>query len=104
MFGPSGRHDTIVGLLLRSRLCQKEPFSLSLWCFIYNLNFVYYSRLQNKHTPTLINVLTFFQGLQPRPIERRLHSGFHETEMQIWAGQNFLAAHIVAPNGQHVLS
>ena len=29
-----------------------------------------YSRVWNKHTPTLINFLTFFQGLQP-------YSGLH---------------------------
>ena len=40
----------------------------------------------------------------PRPIERRLESVFHKTEMKIWAGQNFLAAHIEFPKGQHVLS
>ena len=35
------------------------------------------------------------QTTNPRPIERRLDSVFHKTEMKIWAGQNFLAAHIV---------
>ena len=40
----------------------------------------------------------------PRPIERRLVSVFHETEMKIWAGQTFLAARIVLLNWQHFLS
>jgi len=40
----------------------------------------------------------------PRPIERQLESVFHTTEMKIWAGQNFLAAHTESPNGQHVMS
>ena len=31
---------------------------------------IYYSRVQNKHTPMLINFLTFFQGLRP-------YSGLH---------------------------
>ena len=39
-----------------------------------------------------------------RPIERPLESVFHKTEMKIWVGQNFLAAHIVYLKGQHVLS
>ena len=43
---------------------------------------------------TLIPPLTH----TPRPIERRLVSVFHETEMKIWAGQIFLAAHTVLPN------
>ena len=36
--------------------------------------------------------------VQPRPIERRLVSVFHKTEMKIWAGQTFLAAHTALPN------
>ena len=35
---------------------------------------------------------------RPRQIERPLVSVFHETEMKIWAGQIFLAAHTVLPN------
>ena len=31
----------------------------------------------------------------------RLDTVFYNTEMNIWAGQNFLAAHIVLPKGQH---
>ena len=31
---------------------------------------LYYSRVRNKHSPTLINFLTFFQGLRP-------YSGLH---------------------------
>ena len=46
----------------------------------------------------------YLQGNRPRTIERRMDSVFHKTEMKIWAGQNFLAAHIVLPKGQHLLS
>ena len=48
--------------------------------------------------------MTGQQNSDPRPIERRLESIYHKTEMKIWAGQNFLAAHIEFPKGQHVLS
>jgi hypothetical protein len=40
----------------------------------------------------------------PRPIERRLESGFHKTEMKIWAGLILLAANIVLLKGQHFWS
>ena len=33
----------------------------------------------------------------------RLDTVFYNTEMNIWAGQNFLAAHIVLPKGQNIL-
>ena len=39
-----------------------------------------------------------------RPIERLMDSVFHKTEMKIWAGQKFLAAHVVLPKGQHLQS
>ena len=37
-------------------------------------------------------------------VPRDQDSVFHKTEMKIWAGQKFLAAHIVLPKGQHLLS
>ena len=40
----------------------------------------------------------------PRPIERRLESVFHKTDMKIWAGQNSSAAHTEFLKGQHVVS
>ena len=47
---------------------------------------------------TIFIFLMIYLTLKPRPIKRRLVSVFHETEMKIWAGQIFLAAHTVLPN------
>ena len=42
------------------------------------------------------------KGSTPRPIERCQDSAFYKTGLNLWAGQIFLAAHVVLPNGQHL--
>jgi len=55
-----------------------EKYRFQQWFFTFSMTIIWsfflqwlsYSRVRNKRTPTLINFLTFFQGLQP-------YSGLH---------------------------
>ena len=62
---------------MRSGTCVRkweEPFNEAIYCMSTDNNMTlvrfFYSRVRNKRSPTIINFLTFFQGLRP-------YSGLH---------------------------
>ena len=68
-------HMELQNWLLLPPLCLYGSFEYRVLSSIFDkthfiLSIKEYSRVQNKHSPTLINFLTFFQGLQP-------YSGLH---------------------------